>query len=81
MAEELSLGAKLLVGFTQLLATVHCVREYLVDLSVCSGPSMIPTISSEGEVGERRWILESRDSSHKIEVMYSSFAHFDPRFC
>jgi hypothetical protein len=64
MAEEFSLGAKLLVGFTQLLATVHCVREYLVDLTVCSGPSMIPTISSEGEVGELKGSPQGRWPAH-----------------
>ncbi len=57
MAEDFSLGAKIVFGCMQLVAATHCVREYLVDVSICSGPSMIPTISGEGEVGERPSIL------------------------
>ncbi len=69
MAEDFSLGAKIVIGCMQLVAATHCVREYLVDVSICSGPSMIPTISGEGEVGKRASILGKHGAGKRLKTL------------
>ena len=34
-------------------SAMHCVREYLVDVTLCTGPSMLPALGVEGNIGNR----------------------------
>lgn len=37
-------------GVVQLLAITYCIQNYLVDITMCVGPSMLPTLNSAGDI-------------------------------
>mmetsp|Transcript_36731 Transcript_36731/g.92829 ORF Transcript_36731/g.92829 Transcript_36731/m.92829 type:complete len:189 (-) Transcript_36731:109-675(-) len=37
-------------NIVQFYCAVHCISEYLVDLSICVGPSMMPTLEKDGSL-------------------------------
>lgn len=42
------------LGFAavQFAGIMHCIREYLFDITLCSGPSMLPSLGVQGNVGK-----------------------------
>mmetsp|Transcript_1650 Transcript_1650/g.3955 ORF Transcript_1650/g.3955 Transcript_1650/m.3955 type:complete len:193 (-) Transcript_1650:353-931(-) len=38
------------VATAQFAGLMHCVREYLFDITLCSGPSMLPALGVQGNV-------------------------------
>lgn len=39
-----------LAFFTKAAATVYLVREYVAELTLCMGPSMLPTLNTSGDI-------------------------------
>jgi inner membrane protease subunit 1 len=48
--EEWKLLLMLIQRMAMALGMVHCLTEYVVDITLCSGPSMLPTIQESNEL-------------------------------
>jgi len=42
--------ADTVVGVVGFGAVLHCLHEYVIDISMCCGPSMLPTLNAAGDV-------------------------------
>jgi hypothetical protein len=50
--QQISNAAELAMATAQFCAIMHCLREYVFDFTLCSGPSMLPTLGVQGNIGE-----------------------------
>ncbi|KAJ8600956.1 hypothetical protein CTAYLR_006311 [Chrysophaeum taylorii] len=43
-------AAETVWGITKFAAFLHCLHEYVVEISMCCGPSMLPTLNAAGDI-------------------------------
>jgi hypothetical protein len=51
-SQQISGAFDLALATAQFCAIMHCLREYVFDFTLCSGPSMLPTLGVQGNIGE-----------------------------
>jgi mitochondrial inner membrane protease subunit 1 len=45
-----SSAGEFMVGLVKFTAIVYCIQSYVIDITLCVGPSMLPTLNSAGDI-------------------------------